>query len=129
VVPHRDELSETVGYRIVGPEKTAVWLPDIDKWERWGTPLEDLLARTDVAYVDGTFYANGEIARDMAEVPHPFVAETIERLKGSPASIRGKVRFVHLNHTNPALDEGGAAATAIGAAGMAVAREGERFGL
>ena len=39
LVPHRDEFSETVGYRIQGPNKTALFLPDIDKWERWNTDL------------------------------------------------------------------------------------------
>jgi len=32
LVPHRDEYSETVGYRIDGPKKSAVFIPDIDKW-------------------------------------------------------------------------------------------------
>lgn len=35
VVPHRDELSETVAWRIAGPTRSALWLPDIDRWESW----------------------------------------------------------------------------------------------
>ena len=31
LVPHRDEYSETVGYKIIGPNKTALFIPDIDK--------------------------------------------------------------------------------------------------
>ncbi|MGH9420689.1 MAG: MBL fold metallo-hydrolase [Thermoanaerobaculia bacterium] len=54
-VPHRDEYSETVGYVIRGPSHSILWLPDIDKWEKWTTPIESVLARVDVAYVDGTF--------------------------------------------------------------------------
>ena len=34
LVPHRDEYSETVGYRIEGTRKSAVFIPDIDKWQR-----------------------------------------------------------------------------------------------
>ena len=30
-VPHRAEFSETVGYKIYGPNKTALFIPDIDK--------------------------------------------------------------------------------------------------
>ena len=35
LVPHRDEYSETVGYYIKGPNKTALYIPDIDKWTEW----------------------------------------------------------------------------------------------
>ncbi|HHO53463.1 MAG TPA: pyrroloquinoline quinone biosynthesis protein PqqB [Deltaproteobacteria bacterium] len=129
LVPHRDELSETVGWIIAGPDRRVAWLPDIDKWSRWDTPLESLLASVDLVFLDGTFYANGELARDMSEIPHPFVTETLQRLSGAPAELRAKVRFVHLNHTNPALDPGGEAARTIRAAGMAIAEEGERHRL
>ncbi len=30
-VPHRDEYSETIGYRISGPNKKVLFIPDIDK--------------------------------------------------------------------------------------------------
>jgi pyrroloquinoline quinone biosynthesis protein B len=129
LVPHRDELSETVGWTIRGPSRTVVWLPDIDKWERWDTPLETLLAGADVAYLDATFYADGELERDMSSIPHPFVVETMERLRTTSPEVRAKVHFVHLNHTNPALDPKSDAAQAIRDAGMAVAVEGERVRL
>ena len=126
LVPHRDELSETVGFRIEGPSRTLIWLPDIDKWDRWTTAIEEVIATSDVAYLDATFFAEGEIpGRPMAEIPHPFVAETIERLATLPAEERAKVRFVHLNHTNPALDPSGQAAQTVRGAGHHVARQGE----
>ncbi len=129
-VPHRDEYSETIGLLIRGPRRTLAWISDIDKWARWERPIEELLAEVDAAYLDGTFFAEGEIpGRAMAEIPHPFIAETLQRLAPLPASERAKVRFVHLNHTNPALDEDGPAARAIRAAGFALAREGERLEL
>lgn len=128
-VPHRDEFSETVGFRVRGPKRTVVYLPDIDKWERWDEPVEQLVAGADVLWLDGTFYANGEVARDMSEIPHPFVSETVARLEGLPASERDKVRFIHLNHTNPLLDPASAATRAVRAAGMHVAAEGEKFEL
>ena len=129
LVPHRDELSETMAWRIQGPSRAALYLPDIDRWDTWALRLEDVLAGVDVAFLDGTFWADGELSRDMKEVPHPRISETIARLAALPASERAKVRFTHLNHTNPALDPTSAAAKAVAAAGMAVAREGERVEL
>ena len=130
LVPHRDEFSETVGFRIEGPRQKILWLPDIDKWERWKTPLEKALAGVDVAYLDGTFFANGELPdRDMSKIPHPFITETMRRLKDQTAAAHAKVRFIHLNHTNPAHDSHGAAARKIHNAGMRVAQQGERVEL
>jgi len=133
VVPHRDEYSETVAFRIAGPAHALLWLPDIDKWERWdaqGTRLEDVLASVDVAYLDGTFFADGEVpGRPMAEIPHPFVRETMARLAALPERERAKVRFVHLNRSNPLVREEAAAMAEVARAGMAVAREGERTAL
>jgi len=119
-VPHRDEYSETVGYLIRGPSRSILWLPDIDKWEKWTTPLESILARVDVAYLDGTFYDASELpGRDFREIPHPLMSETLARLANSP--LQTKVRFIHLNQSNPLLRER--------RAGVAVATEGERSGL
>jgi pyrroloquinoline quinone biosynthesis protein B len=68
-VPHRDEYSETAGFLIRGPSRSILWLPDIDKWEKWPTPLESILARVDVAYLDGTFYDATELpGRDLREI-------------------------------------------------------------
>lgn len=132
-VPHRQEYSEVVCFRVDGPNRRLLWLPDIDSWQEWdalGTRIEDVLAQVDLAYIDGTFFANGEIpGRDMTGFPHPFVADTIERLSRLPATERAKVRFIHLNHTNPALIRGSPAREAIERAGMRVAEQGERMPL
>ena len=130
LVPHRDEFSETVGFRIEGPQQKILWLPDIDKWEKWKTPLEKALKDVDIAYLDGTFFANGELpGRDMSKIPHPFIAETMRRLKDQPPALCAKVRFIHLNHTNPAHNPKSTAAKAIRAVGMRVAGQGERVNL
>ena len=77
LVPHRDEYTETVGFWIQGPNRSALFIPDIDKWERWdslGTAIEDWIAKVDVAYLDGTFLEEGEIpGRAIEEIPHPFI--------------------------------------------------------
>ncbi len=129
-VPHRDELSETVGFRIEGPSKSAVFLPDIDKWERWNRPIEDLVRTSDVAYLDGTFFDGSELpGRDLREIPHPTMLESLARFHTFTQDLRQRVRFIHLNHTNPALQERSVARRRIEAEGLRVAREGERFGL
>ena len=129
-VPHRDELSETVAFRVEGPRRSVLYLPDIDKWERWSTRIENLVADVDVAYLDATFHADGEVVgRSMADIPHPFIVESLRRFAPLPEKEREKVRFIHLNHTNPALDRRSAAASAVIDAGHDIARQGERVGL
>jgi pyrroloquinoline quinone biosynthesis protein B len=129
-VPHRDEYSETVGFVIRGPQRAVLYLPDIDKWDRWDERIEARIATVDVAYVDGTFFSSGELpGRDLAEIPHPLIEESLLRFRSLPAAERAKIRFVHLNHTNPALDPASGAARAITAAGLRVAVEGERIEL
>lgn len=119
-VPHRDEYSETVGFIVRGPGRAILWLPDIDKWEKWSTPLEEILVRVDVAYLDGTFFDANELpGRDMSEIPHPLMIETHTRLANSP--LRTRVRYIHLNQSNPLLREK--------RAGYTVARDGERQAL
>jgi pyrroloquinoline quinone biosynthesis protein B len=105
LVPHRDEYSETVGYRIDGPNKSAIFIPDINKWSEWQTDLATLIKTVDYALIDATFFADGELpGRDMSKVPHPFVMESMEALGDLPIEERNKVWFIHMNHTNPLLD-------------------------
>lgn len=129
-VPHRDEYSDTNAFIVSGPNRRLLWLPDIDKWERWDRRVEDVIAGVDVAYLDGTFFDAQEMpGRAMSDVPHPFISESLTRFAALPATERGKIVFVHLNHTNPAAAPGSAAQRQIEKAGMRVAREGERFPL
>lgn len=126
VVPHRAEWSETVGFVLRGPRAAALYLPDVDRWDRDGVPLADLLAPVDVAYLDATFFDGRELpGARLDEVPHPFVVDTLERLARLPARESAKVRLIHLNHTNPLLDPDSAASATVRAAGVGVAREGE----
>jgi pyrroloquinoline quinone biosynthesis protein B len=104
-VPHRDEFSETVGYRIEGPNKSALFIPDIDKWERWSLDIVEEIKKVDYAFLDATFYDNAELNyRNMSEIPHPFVVESMQRFKNLSASEKQKIYFIHLNHTNPLLN-------------------------
>ncbi len=129
-VPHRDEFSETAGYHIQGPNRSAIYIPDIDKWEKWDEKIEDWIAKVDFALLDGTFFANGEIpGRDMSQIPHPFIEESMARFASLPASEKGKIYFIHLNHTNPALAPGSEARTQIVKAGFHLAEQGQMLGL
>jgi pyrroloquinoline quinone biosynthesis protein B len=127
LVPHRDEYSETVGYKIIGPRKSALFIPDINKWHLWERDLVDEIAMVDYAFLDATFFADGEINRDMAEVPHPFVEETMALLTGLSAKEKRKVYFIHFNHTNPLIDVLSAEADSVRARGFNVAEFGDEI--
>ena len=122
-VPHRDEFSDTVAWRLEGPARTVVFCPDIDRWE------DDLLARliegADVCYLDATFYDGRELpGRDLSEIPHPPMVVTMERLAEQAREQPGRFRFIHLNHTNPALRDPAIRAEVVGR-GFAIAEVGE----
>ena len=105
-VPHRGEFSETVGYKIHGPNKTALFIPDIDKWYLWEKSIVDEIRKVDYALIDATFYDSKEVNyRDISEIPHPFVIETMSLFNNSSKKEKSKIYFIHLNHTNPLLDE------------------------
>ena len=130
MVPHRDEYSETVGYRVMGKERSLMFIPDIDKWDKWHQNIFQLILNTDTALLDGTFYSQDEIPhRDMSEIPHPFIIESMEALFELNSTNRSKVHFIHFNHSNPAMQKNGAAYQAIRSKRFNVAREGDRFNL
>lgn len=129
LVPHRQEFSEVAGYRIEGPNKTAIFIPDIDSWEDWDaedTRIEDVIRDADVAYLDATFFADGEIpGRDMSGFPHPFVSHSMDRFSSLPENEQAKVRFIHMNHTNPLLAPNAPERRIVNKNGFNIAEEGE----
>ena len=130
LVPHRDEYSETVGFRIDGPKKSAIFIPDINKWSDWDTNLKELVKTVDYALIDATFYDDGELpGRDMSKIPHPFVTESMDLLKDLSESERNKVWFIHLNHTNPLLDTQSDESDFVRSQGFNIATEGLRLTL
>ncbi len=103
-VPHRDEYSETVGYHIAGPNKSVLFIPDIDKWSKWSKNIVEEIAKVDHAFVDATFYDAEEINnRDISLIPHPFVIESMSLFDSLPEAEKSKIHFIHFNHTNPLL--------------------------
>ena len=82
LVPHRDEYSETVGYKIKGPNKTALFIPDIDKWGKWSKNIVEEVRKVDYAFLDATFYSGKELNnRDISQIPHPFIIESLNEFK------------------------------------------------
>ncbi|MEQ3655730.1 MAG: MBL fold metallo-hydrolase [Dokdonia sp.] len=129
IVPHRDEFSETVGYRIQGPTKTALFIPDIDKWEQWEESIVAQVQEVDYAFVDATFFQDGEIPRPMSEVPHPFISETVSLFAKADPATKAKIVFIHFNHSNPLLDKGHPERIQLEQEGFRFAQKGMRFAL
>jgi len=104
LVPHRDEHSETVGFKITGPNKSLLFIPDIDDWQLWEKSLAEEIDKVDYAFIDGTFLNEDELpGRDISQIPHPTIKQTIELLKDLPNEEKEKVHFIHLNHSNPLI--------------------------
>jgi pyrroloquinoline quinone biosynthesis protein B len=103
-VPHRDEYSETAGFKIITKNKTYLFIPDIDKWEQWDRNIITEVKSVDIALLDGTFFSSDELpGRDMSKVPHPTVTKTMELFKNEDSATKAKIYFIHLNHTNPLI--------------------------
>ena len=126
-VPHRDEFSETVAFEISGPSRRVLWLPDIDTWDE---RMPALIQEVDVAWLDGTFFDDGELpGRDVDHIPHPRISHHLEEYASWSEATGTDVRIIHLNHSNPACDPDSPEAGRIAESGVRVAAEGERIEL
>ena len=128
LVPHRDEFSETVGYNIIGPNESMLYIPDIDKWEKWEHDILFWIESNSYALLDGTFYYDDEVPnRNMSEIPHPLIIESMNYFSRLLKRDQRKIFFIHMNHTNPALLEKSAASRSIIKNGHNTARLGMKF--
>lgn len=129
-VPHRDEFSETVGYKIIGPNKSALFIPDIDKWGKWETDITDEIAKVDYAFLDGAFFDGDELnTRDISQIPHPFVIESIALFKDLSKTEKEKIFFIHFNHTNALLNLDSKQTKIVLANGFHIAQFNDKFEL
>lgn len=123
-VNHRRDAADTVAYQVDFRDlsQRVLYMPDVDSLD----PLAlDLIASSQVAVIDGTFYRPGELksrGRRAQEVPHPFISRDLDRLE----ELLGRTRivFTHFNHTNPAGDEGSPEARALVDRGFQLAADG-----
>jgi pyrroloquinoline quinone biosynthesis protein B len=126
-VPHRDEYSETAGFKITAGNKKYLFIPDIDKWGKWNRNIVLEVKSVDYALLDGTFYHNDELpGRKISEVPHPLVTETMDLFKNEDAATKAKLYFIHLNHTNALLWDSNMQGE-VKKAGFKLARQGEEL--
>ena len=129
-VPHRDEFSETVGYRIQGPNKSALFIPDIDKWEKWNSDISEVIKTVDYAFLDASFFDGNELnTRDISSIPHPFVIESMALFKNLSSTEKAKIYFIHFNHTNALLDLESEQAKTVLAKGFNIANFRDQFDL
>ncbi len=129
-VPHRDEYSETVGFKIYGPKKKVLFIPDIDKWNRWDKSITDEVKDVDYAFLDATFYSGKELNnRDMSQIPHPFIVESFEEFEDLDIQQKEKIIFIHFNHTNPVLNSSSDAYKEVLDKGFKIGVEGKVYEL
>jgi pyrroloquinoline quinone biosynthesis protein B len=97
--------------------------------------LLQLLETADVVLFDGTFWSDDELiqvqgsgatAREMGHVPISGVDGSLRALAGLR---RPRKVFVHVNNTNPMLDESSPEYREVKAAGWEVAEDGWHFNL
>ena len=130
LVPHRDEYSETVGFLIKGRSKTALFIPDINKWQSWDKNIVEVIQEVDIALIDGSFFDGDELpGRDMSEIPHPFIVESMKLFEELSSKDKAKVHFIHFNHTNPMLHSDSEQSLYVKGMGYNIAFEGQVIGL
>ena len=107
LVSHRNEMSETVGYKIFSNKNSILYLPDIDSWDDPCFNIFDSIKNNDVLLVDGTFYHLDELQnRNILEVPHPTINDSFNVFSDLSISDRNKIYFTHFNHTNAIIHNG-----------------------
>lgn len=127
-VPHRNEFSETFAFWITGTKKKVLYIPDIDRWEQWDKDIYKACEEADICLLDGTFHSAEDleqIGRDYREIPHPLMVETMDRLQDLVE--KTEIYFIHLNHSNPAIDSDKTIRKEIEMKGFHIAEEGMEF--
>tara|TARA_Y100001970_G_scaffold268694_1_gene360261 strand:- start:855 stop:1724 length:870 start_codon:yes stop_codon:yes gene_type:complete len=104
LVSHRNEMSETVGYKIFSKKNSIVYLPDIDSWDDPYLDIIECVKNNDILILDGTFYDINELGvRNILDIPHPTIKDSINRFSMLGMSDRNKIYFTHFNHTNDVI--------------------------
>ena len=111
----------TFAFLLQGPNRTLLYLPDIDDWRAW-PGATTVLAGVDTAVVDACFYSLDEL-NGRPPVAHPLILDTLAFFAGWP----GELVLTHFNHTNPVLVKGSRAETAVTQAGARLAYQGMRL--
>jgi pyrroloquinoline quinone biosynthesis protein B len=129
--PHRDDphQGDNIGVRIVDQAsgKALFYAPGVGEIEPHLAPF---LAEADCLMIDGTFWTEDELvrlgisnkrARDMGHMPQSGRGGMIDVLK--PLKAARKI-LIHINNTNPILNEDSAERRTLDAAAIEVAYDG-----
>lgn len=127
LVPHRNEFTETFAFKVTGPNRSLLFLPDLDRWEHWERSLSEIAQSVDYLLLDATFFSTAELTvrgRSYSQVPHPLVLDTMDLLQPVVDAGKAQVIFLHLNHTNPLLRADSPETNELLRRGFRVAQEG-----
>jgi pyrroloquinoline quinone biosynthesis protein B len=125
-----DEAS--VGLLIELGEKRLFFAPSVTSGsEGWKKVAES----SDLVFLDGTFWSDDELIRATGsgktarEIGHMPLSGERGLLAQFPERTRGRRILIHINNTNPILDEDSAEYRAVRAAGWEIAHDGMEFTL
>ncbi|MHC4840953.1 MAG: MBL fold metallo-hydrolase [Planctomycetota bacterium] len=117
-VPHRGEYTDTIGVSI---NDQLLYVPDIDGWKQWSNAREEI-AKHEICLLDATFFSPEELpGRDLNEISHPFIVDTLEFFKQEAGDRR--LILTHFNHSNPVCNPAGEQAQQVLDAGFELAQE------
>jgi len=97
--------------------------------------LKKLAESSDLVFLDGTFWSDDELIRATGsgktarEIGHMPLSGEGGLLEQFPRSTRARRILIHINNTNPILDEDGAEYRAVREAGWEIAHDGMEFTL
>jgi pyrroloquinoline quinone biosynthesis protein B len=129
---HDPHEGDTLGLQVTDDAtgRTMFYAPGLGRIE---PHLRIILERADCLLVDGTFWSDGEMidlnigdkrAHDMGHLPQSGQGGMIEVLAGYP---RARKILIHINNTNPILDEDSPERAQLASAGIEVAHDGMDF--
>lgn len=121
-VPHRGEYTDTLGVSI---NEKLLYVPDVDGWPQWRDARKEV-ERHKVCLLDATFFSADELpGRNLNEISHPFVTDTLKFFDGLQRGRR--IVLTHFNHSNPICNPASPEARQVVNAGFELAQEMQQF--
>ena len=128
-VPQEDA---SVGFVMEQGEKRLFFAPSMSGHSAtWKSAAET----ADVSFIDGTFWSDDELMRtgrsqkSAREIGHLPLSGPGGLLEQFPSKVKGRKILIHINNTNPILDEKSAEHRAVLDAGFEIAYDGMEFEL
>lgn len=123
-VPHREDFTDTYGFKIFHKSSSITYIPDIKVLD------EEIIRKiddTDFLFFEGTFYWDDElwrvskIKRTSKELGHIPIVESLLILRELEIDMK---YYIHLNHTNPVLRSGSDERRSVEDAGIKIVDDG-----